>query len=203
MAINADRAILGTIETNFNTVVDNLVDNNKSSKTKLNVINDSKINDRKILTVNLSSLILTQSDISLLDRGLTFVPTPRTLPVKSVLENKASLIRNVKLRSFFNNRTKPFSSKEKLFQYKSTWAPTVSLLNNEVINTINEIENNTLTLIRKANKITRNDEIYLKLNDKNNLSIDELDSLKKLRKNNNIIIKSADKGGSYGNYGSR
>ena len=137
-----------------------------------------------------------ESDISLLDRGLTFVPTPTALPVRSILENKDKLIRNVKLRSYFNKCTKPFNAKGKLFQYKSTWMPNVSLLNNEVINTINEIENSTLTSIRKAKKMTRNNEIFIKLKDINNLPGNELDSLKKLRSNKNIIIKSADKGGA-------
>lgn len=77
--------------------------------------NNNKSNKREILTVNLSSLVLEQSDISLLDRGLTFVPTPKTLPVRSILENKDNLIRNVKLRSFFNKCNKPFSAKQKLF----------------------------------------------------------------------------------------
>lgn len=146
--------------------------------------------------MNLSSLVLDESDISLLDRGLTFVPTPRTLPVKSILENKDNLIRNIKLRSFFKKSTKPFNAKEKLFQYKSTWTPNTSLLNNEVINTINEIENNTVNFIREANKLTRNNEIYIKLKDRSNLPANELSSLNKLRNNKNIIVKSADKGGA-------
>lgn len=149
-----------------------------------------------MLTVNLSSLVLDESDISLLDRGLTFVPTPRTLPVKSILENKDNLVRNVKLRSFFTNSTKPINAKEKVFQYKSTWTPNTSLLSNEAINAISEIENNTVNLIREANKITRNNEVYIKLKDKPNLSLNELASLNKLRSNKNIIIKSADKGGA-------
>lgn len=157
---------------------------------------DKGSNNKKIVTVNLSSLILDESDISLLDRGLTFVPTPKNLPVKSVLEHKDNLIRNVKLRSFFNKCTKLFNAKEKLFQDKSTWTPSTSLLNNEVVNSINEIENNTVNLIRGANKITRNNEIYIKLKDKPNLSVNELASLNKLRSNKNIIIKSADKGGA-------
>ena len=159
--------------------------------------NDKRCNIRKMLTVNLSSLILSTSDISLLDKGLTFVPTPKTLSVKSILENKDNnLIRNVKLRSFFNKSNKRFNSKEKLFRYKSTWAPKTSLLNNDVINTINEIESNTLTLIRTASKVTRNNEIYIKLRDTPNLSVNELDSLNNLRSNKSIIIKSADKGGA-------
>ena len=60
-----------------------------------------------------------------------------------------NIIRNSKLRSFFNKCTKPFNAKKKLFQYISTWMPNVSLLNNDVVNTINEIENSTLTLIRR------------------------------------------------------
>ena len=106
------------------------------------------------------------------------------------------MVRNVKLRSFFNKSAKPFSSKSKLFIPKSTWTPSASLLNNDVINTINEIENNTVELIKNASKITRHNEIFIKLKDKPNLSVSEFDSLNKLRKNKDIIIKSADKGGA-------
>ena len=154
-------------------------------------------NDKKILTVNLSSLTLHDSDISLLDRGLTFTPTMKTLPLRTALENKDRLIRNIKLRSFFNNKgSNSLSPKIKPFQQKSTWTPKTALLTKATLDTVTRIENNTVALIKKANKITRNNEIFIKLKDQSNLSMKEFESLNKLRKNQDIVIKSADKGGA-------
>ena len=117
-----------------------------------------KNTNKKILTVNLSSLTLHDSDISLLDRGFTFTPTMKTFdPLRTVLENKDRLIRNIKLRSFFNNKcNNSLSPKIKPFQQKSTWTPKTALLTKATLDTVTRIENNTVALIKSANKITRN-----------------------------------------------
>jgi len=150
-----------------------------------------------MLTVNLSSVDLTDSDINLLDKGLTFVPVPKTLPLRSVIENKDRLIRNIKLRSFFSNSNNALGgNKSKPFQAKSTWTPSNGLLPTAVNETLASLDNATLNLIKSAKKIERNDEIYLKLNDKSNIGHDEFNSIKKLKNDKSIIIKSADKGGA-------
>src|SRR5215470_17323332 len=150
-----------------------------------------------MLTVNLSSVDLTDSDINLLDKGLTFVPVPKTLPLRSVIENKDRLIRNIKLRSFFSNSNSALGgNKSKPFQARSTWTPSNGLLPTAVNETLASLDNATLNLIKNAKKIERNDEIYLKLNDKSNIGHDEFNSIKKLKNDKSIIIKSADKGGA-------
>lgn len=156
----------------------------------------NKNSERKILTVNLSSINLSKSDISMLERGLTFVPTPKTLPLKSILESKDKLIRNIKLKSFFQNSSKTYEHILKNFQEKSTWAPGLKTLPNDIITTINEIDGATLNLIKNAKKFLRNNECQIKLHEKDNLSTDERNSISTLRDNKDIIIKSADKGGA-------
>ena len=90
-----------------------------SYKTRLepnSISNDRFYSKDTVLTVNLSSLFLNKSDISLLEKGLTFIPTPKTLPIRSVLENKDRLIRNIKIKSFFQNSSKPFEQKLNYFK---------------------------------------------------------------------------------------
>ena len=67
-------------------------------------INSQNFKKDKFLTVNLSNYQLTNSDYTLLEKGLTFIPTPKTLPVSNIIQNKDRLIRNVKLKSFFHSK---------------------------------------------------------------------------------------------------
>ena len=53
------------------------------------------------ITVNLSSIVLSDSDVSLLNRGLSFVPNPVKLPSEEILIAKNKITRNLKLKSFF------------------------------------------------------------------------------------------------------
>lgn len=146
--------------------------------------------------MNLSSVPLTKSDISVLEKGLTFIPTPRTLPIKSILENKDRLIRNIKIKSFFQNSTKLFDPKLKTFQEKSNWTPSLKCLPSDILETIKEIDDTTINTIKKTKKIVRNNECELKLYENDNLNHDEHHSIINLRNNQNIIIKNADKGGA-------
>lgn len=149
--------------------------------------------------MNLSSISLTKSDFSVLEKGLTFIPAPKTLPLKSVLESKDRLIRNIKIKSFFQNSTKTFDPKLKTFQERSNFTPSLTCLSKDIITTINEIDEVTINLIKTAKKtrnIQQNNECQLKLFEKDNLNKDEHNSIIKLRKDDTIIIKNADKGGA-------
>ena len=46
------------------------------------------ISNSKILTVHLSKFRPSTADIDLLERGLTFIPTPKLIPIKNIIENK-------------------------------------------------------------------------------------------------------------------
>ena len=149
-----------------------------------------------MLTVNLSSLFLNKSDISLLEKGLTFIPTPKTLPIRSVLENKDRLIRNIKIKSFFQNSSKPFDPKTKLFQERSNWTPKLASLSDDIFDTIKKLDEVTLKVISHSKKTLQKNECHLRLFEKDNLNPEERKSIQKLRNDSNIIIKSADKGGA-------
>jgi len=63
------------------------------------------LNPHSTFTINLSSLQPTKAQISLLDKGLTFIPTThRILPCK-ITTCRDRNIRNLQLRDFFRNRS--------------------------------------------------------------------------------------------------
>ena len=161
-----------------------------------NRLKDKESEKNKILTVNLSTIELTNSDISVLEKGLTFIPTPKTLPIRSILESKDRLIRNIKIKSFFQNDRKNYDPKIKTFQERSTWTPKSSCLTDDILETIKEIEDTTIKLIKQTKKVQYNNEGELKLYEVDNLNRDEHNSIIKLRNNDKILIKSADKGGA-------
>ena len=152
------------------------------------------ISNRKSVTVNLSSIDLSDSDISVLDKGLTFVPTPKTLPVKTIIQNKNNLIRNIKLKSFFRDSSAIYDANVKRFREKSSWTPSSLQLPMDIVDTVAKIERATAEFIRDAERVTDLSGTKLILKDPNNITKDERASVLKLRKNNDIVIKKADKG---------
>ena len=180
---------------NNNSSVNNSIINSSSNNSSSNN-NNNNTSNKTVLTVNLSSVQFSDTDILLLDKGLTFVPVPKTLPISSVLESRDRLIRSIKLRAFFSKSSKPLDQKTRLFQDKSNWTPSLALLPDEIVSTIKHIDNSTVELIRNNRKVVRNNECYLKLKDKSNITLEEFNSINKFRNNRNIIIKSADKGGA-------
>lgn len=138
---------------------------------------------------------MTESDISLLNRGLSFIPTPSETTYENVMFNKNRLIRNIKLKYHFRNVKNKFNPNKKTFRNKSTWTPSFSSLSSNVRKTIGTIHKQTLKCTLN-NRITRNNITKIKLNRKPNLSPQELNSIDKLKNNQEIIIKSADKGGA-------
>lgn len=165
-----------------------------------NIKNESKkrinTNRNETLTVNLSSTQLSAADISLLDKGLSFVPVPKTLPLRSVLETKDRLVRNIKIKSFFGNCTNTYRNTKKLFRAASTWTPQNNLLEIDTLATVNEIDRMTIKHIKNSKKLERNNDCHLKLKNKPNLTAEESKCISKLRTNPDIIIKEADKGGA-------
>lgn len=133
--------------------------------------------------------------MSLLNRGLTFIPTPGLVSVNTILKSRETLVRNISLKSFFaNSNRKVWDPKVKTFRDKSTWTPSLSLLSEEVQKTVFQIDKCTGDICRKTDKFTKGEEVFLKLADKNNISRDERDSLNRLRDNKDLVIKQADKG---------
>jgi len=143
--------------------------------------------------MNLSSLSLSNDTFKLLEKGLTFIPTRKILPIKNVLQTKNTLIRNIKLRSFFGQREKHRDSETLKFVDKSNFTPSISKLNIHTLDTINKIERVFNNLIQTNKK---NNSDSLRLEESPNLSKTELGILSDLGANENIVIKPADKGGA-------
>lgn len=163
--------------------------------TNQNTNNATKDNSNT-LTINLSSYTPSMADLSLLEKGLTYIPTPRLLPVQNIINNKQQLIRTLKLKDHFKTQETALNPKHKTFTEKSTWAPKLEDLSEEARTTIEKINTCTSNFLANHSTLTINEKQYIKLKEKHNLTHDELTSLKKLKSNKTIIIKPADKGGA-------
>lgn len=148
------------------------------------------------LTVNLSSYNFNTAHLKVLDKGLSYVPTPKYLPVSTIIESKDRLIRNIKLKSYFSNSNKPYEQKIKTFTNPSTWTPSNYLIPHSILNTINKINRTTDLLIGESEVRSLKTGKNIKLNERNNLSYDEFKALNEFKNNSNIILKPADKGGA-------
>lgn len=145
------------------------------------------------MTVNLSSQNFSVETFALLEKGLTFIPSRRTLPIKNILQTKKVLIRNVKLRSYFNKGHGIKDAPPKTFVEKSSFDPSLNRLSSSTRVTIDKIEGLFTNIITDFG--VPNSE-HLRLKEIPNLSKKELSILKDLRTNTDIIIKPADKGGA-------
>ena len=145
------------------------------------------------MTINLSSYTTTDTETRLLDKGLLFIPTIKTLPVDDILTARDKLVRNLKLKAHFKNDDNNYDPKVKKFVLPSKWEPNWSKLPDDVKNTISSINISTHTLLQELPCNTEGDIL---LYPKNNLTLDESKALNNLKNNSNIIIKSADKGGA-------
>lgn len=136
------------------------------------------------------------SDLSLLEKGLSYIPTPRLLPVKDITKNAHQLTRTLKIKSLFRDQIDNTNPNKHKFTEKSTWQPDSNSLSLDTINTVQLIENATKTFLEKHPTISINNENFIQLKEKHNLSADEAKSITNLKKNHTITIKPADKGGA-------
>lgn len=122
----------------------------------------------------------TKDQIGLLNKGLTFIPTPKiNLNTKKQLKiDLQDYHRRLLLTAFFRHRrdTEPLP-----FVPKATWTPTLSQVPNQI------------------RKIIRADKYAFKTlpwdcSQNLNLGISEKRALTQLQRNNNVVIKPADKG---------
>ena len=127
---------------------------------------------------NLSSHQLTDSQVSLLSRGLKFIPTPATNETRikqQLLRDFEQFARRMRLLYIFHEQNR----KPHPFHVKSTWMPQVQ----HSVALESYLENFKTQLAEI--KITK---------PKNNLSRNEVKALKELKNNPAINLKKADKG---------
>jgi hypothetical protein len=153
------------------------------------------LNDRSG-TCNLSSFEPNMNHLNVLEKGLTFIPKPKLLPVSKIIENKNKLVRSLALKYNFRHSEIPFNSKIKTFREKSTWTPDIVNFPPHIQNTIGNIERVTDKIIKNFDHVIINEADHLKFMGRSNLTRDEFTSLRELKNNANIIIKPADKGGA-------
>ena len=134
--------------------------------------------DKDIKIINLSNKKLTDAEISLLNKGLKFTPTPKLGNTQELNEDSNEFNRKLRLAEFFDGSEDKDIS---LVRNKSNFIPP-SKRNDALDEFINTVEKFPKTPIQS--------------NVKNNLTMQEQEALKILRTNSEIIIKEADKGGA-------
>lgn len=129
----------------------------------------------------------------MLDKGLTFIPTYRSLPINSVYSSQVRLIRNLKLKDYFQDKPdKDFDYSRKSFTNRSTWTPADHKVSGATLSTIQNIVSSTESVL---NKYKLNKHRYLLLNHRKlNLTPLEQQALGELKRKESIVIKPADKG---------
>jgi len=152
-------------------------------------------------TVNLSTCKLDAAQVSILDKGLTFIPSTHYIPYKRIIECKKRNIRSIKLHDFFKDDTHTYNPKlfNNMFNPKSTWEPPAHGISKEAHEVITDISEYTASLV--SNRILPTSNLktgpLLRLPSwRPNISRLESAAIKNLKGNPDIIIKSADKGGA-------
>jgi len=127
---------------------------------------------------NLSSHKFDQSTLTLLERGLLFIPTQNHINVSKYYEGMDRFIRNLKLKDFFRDRVSDkYDLNIKTFVSPSIWEPNVDLIRDstlKTIETLTEITNSYISAQRvdKFNNIILQEQ--LNLNNFENLSLKNL-----------------------------
>lgn len=175
--------------TNNITITDQLTD-------VTNGRNNNNNDNTNTLTINLANFSPSPADLSLLEKGLSFIPTPKLLPVKNIITNKNQLLRTLKLRDHFREHNSRVDPKHKTFTEQSNWTPNMADLSAYTINTIEKINACTNDFLSKQTTRIINNSPYIQLKEKFNLTQEETSSINLLKNNKNITIKPADKGGA-------
>ena len=139
--------------------------------------------EQKETVISLSTAQLSNTEIKLLSRGLTFVPTPKRTNWSETQADINDFARRLRLKEFFQNNqansTNPSDEVRKRFRCKGTWAPPNG--RDAALDAfISAVENDIMS--SKPRPI------------RNNLSRKERKALPTLRKRTDIVIKPADKG---------
>ena len=127
--------------------------------------------------INLSKIELDTNQQKLLEKGLNFIPTPKTITNTPILEAASKFSRRLKLA--YNFRNSKFHNHQK-FVPKSNWVPDDKNIPRPIHETIDKIKIDISKLSTSYHK--------------SNLPKAEIDALKNIRNIPDIVIKAADKG---------
>ena len=152
------------------------------------VTNASSVEDGRLVgkfvsdnVVNISSKDLSESEISLLSKGLTFSPTPRDINISEIKQDLETFGRKLRLKWHFREEEEEFTNNP--FKKRSNFNPRNKDASIEIY--LSRIEEEILSIIQDGgtNKINFD-----------NLTREERVSLENLKNDKNIVIKGADKG---------
>ena len=127
---------------------------------------------------NLSKRELTEIELKLLSKGLTFIPTPEKFDKHQLKLDVEEFGRQVKLKLFFKDDENDFSQTP-AFRAPSTWTPAINEVELEVYLSI--LEDELLQIEERGKNFS-------------NLTLEEREALKALVNDEGIVIKPADKG---------
>ena len=130
--------------------------------------------------VNLSSITLTQGQLEVLEKGLTFCPTPRNQNIVQIWDDLEKFCRRLRLKKHFDGVPESEDPYKGKFKNPSTWSPTEGVDVN-------------LDLYIKSVKIDALMQPPSHIRH-HNLSKGQYKSLKELRDNPHLTFKKADKG---------
>ncbi|OCT60972.1 hypothetical protein XELAEV_18046998mg [Xenopus laevis] len=145
------------------------------------------VEEKENLVINLSSKELSTDEITVLNKGLGFVPTNKCDPFILQVE-MYKFMRSLKLKMLFMDKDRGVLSQNKKeisygkLKSRSTFNPNI---NNASIETFTNMVYNDIEKNLDKHVNSRN----------NNLKYKEREALKELQQNKDIVIKRADKGG--------
>ena len=122
-------------------------------------------------------MTLNQSEFDVLNKGLNFIPRPKSISRTPILDAATRFGRRLKLNYHFKGSSLSYRTK---FTAKSNWTPDDK-----------KIDKNVLDCIEKMHSDIQQLDIPPHTS---NLSPSEITSIKNLRNNQDVIIKPADKG---------
>ena len=152
------------------------------------ITSDSSPENLKTVVTIPENLLLSDSEKSVLSKGLNFVPISQKTDEFSVKQDVEKFLRRVQLKAFFHDKKDDSNiSNEDTFETlqvrKSKWTPpegqfaSLDFFSKKCRHDINKL------------KFNRNTKF-------SNLSSEEWSALKSLKKRKDIVIKAADKGGA-------
>ena len=154
-------------------------------KTHTFVINDFKENS----VLNLSDHMLTQTELTVIKKGLNFPPTPKPPDIGEIKTEVDNLIRRMRLKLHFADipdsnigLTEHQQHIERTFHNKSSWTPAPNA--NVFLESYVQAIKQDLFDIQIKNIPARNI----------NLTPEQYDAITALKNNKSIVIKKADKG---------
>jgi hypothetical protein len=134
------------------------------------------------IVINLSDLKITEKQEKVLEKGLTFCPTPGRPDYSEIWLDFKEFHRKLELKKYFkDNPTDEIPKIQKLFTPKSNWRPPVP---NKTLETFYRAVKNDLIKVNQQRTTLGPD----------NLSKEDRAFLKELKQNPHVTIKKSDKG---------